>query len=84
MKRNTQELTIKNRIPEDTLNDKAQNELNKIKDIEKTVDRENLVFRAINYTYSFKNFQKINFWQRHLLLLTGITLKESDGDQSNL
>ena len=33
-------------IPEDILNDEAKNELNKIKEIEKTVDREKLIYRA--------------------------------------
>ena len=34
LKSNTQELTIKNIIPEDILNDEAKNQLNKIKEIE--------------------------------------------------
>ena len=34
LKSNTQELTIKNIIPEDVLNDEAKNELSKIKEIE--------------------------------------------------
>ena len=33
-------------IPENILNEEAKNELNKIKEIEKTVDRENFVYRA--------------------------------------
>ena len=37
----TQKLTIKEAISENTLSKKAKNELNKIKKIEKTVDREN-------------------------------------------
>ena len=40
-------------IPEDILNDEAKNELNKIKEIEKTVDREKLIYRESEYTYSF-------------------------------
>ena len=35
LKPNTQELAIKNMIPEDILNDEAKNELNKIKKVEK-------------------------------------------------
>ena len=53
LKPNTQELAIKNMIPEDILNDEAKNELNKIKEIEKTVDREKLIYRESEYTYSF-------------------------------
>ena len=44
-------------IPQDVLNDEAKNKLNQIKEIEKTLDRENLVYRASEYPYSFKNFQ---------------------------
>ena len=38
----TQKLTIKDAIPENKLSKKAKNELNKTKEIEKAVDRENL------------------------------------------
>ena len=31
--------------PEDILNDEGKNELNKIKEIEKTVDREKIIYR---------------------------------------
>ena len=44
-------------IPENTLNEEAKNELNEIKEIEKTVDRENLYYE---YTYNFQNFCTIN------------------------
>ena len=50
---NTQELTIENIIPEDVLNDEAKKEMDKIMEIEKTADRENLIYRASEYTYSF-------------------------------
>ena len=53
LKPNTQELAIKNMIPEDILNDEAKNELNKTKEIEKTVDREKFIYRESEYTYSF-------------------------------
>ena len=37
----TKNLSIKDAIPENTLSEEAKNELNKIKEIEKMVDREN-------------------------------------------
>ena len=47
-------------IPKSALNnDEAKKELDKIKEIGKTVDKEKLVYRASEYTYSFKNFQTI-------------------------
>ena len=55
---NTQELTIKNIIPENILNDEAKNEMDKISRIEKTVDREKLAYKASGYTYMFQKFQK--------------------------
>ena len=76
LKPNTQKLTIN-----DAILDEAQNELNKIKEIEKIVDRENLVYRTNKYTYDFKNVRKINTFG----IDNGkITLKEADKDQNSL
>ena len=53
-------LTIEDVIPKNALNnDEAKKELDKIKEIEKNVDREKLVYKTNEYTYSFKNFQTI-------------------------
>ena len=41
----TQKLSIKDAILENTLTEEAKNELNTIKDIEETVDRENLYYK---------------------------------------
>ena len=80
---NTQELTIKNIIPENILNDEARKEIAKISEIEKTVDREKLVYRTSEYTYSFQNFRTIRTFGRDIY--NGeITLKEADEDQSSL
>ena len=46
LKPNTQKLTTKDAIPENTLTEEPKNELNKIKDIEKMVGRENLIYRT--------------------------------------
>ena len=43
---NTQELTIKNIIPENILNDEAKKVIDKISKTEKTVDREKLAYKA--------------------------------------
>ena len=66
-----------------TLTEEARNEHNKIKEIGKTVDREDLVYRRNEYTYSFKNFRTINTLSREIYNGT-ITLKEADKDQSSL
>ena len=65
------------------MNDKAKKEIDKISEIEKTVDREKLVYRASEYTYSFQNFRIIRTFGRDIY--NGeITLKEADDDQSSL
>ena len=67
-------------IPENTLSEEAKYELNEIKEIEKIVNKENLVYRTNEYTYNFKNFQTINTFGRDIY--NGIiTLKEADKDQ---
>ena len=79
----TQILTIKDAIPENTLSEEAKNELNKIKEIEKTVDRENLYYQTNKYTYNFQNFQIISTFGRDIYNGT-IIKKEADEDQSDL
>ena len=59
LKSNNQ-LTIEDVIPKNALNnDEAKKELDKIKEIEKNVDREKLIYERNECTYSFKNFQTI-------------------------
>ena len=56
LKSNNQ-LTIEDVILKNVLNnDEAKKELDKIKEIEKNVDREKLIYVTNDYTYSFKNF----------------------------
>ena len=63
--------------------DEVKKDMDKIMQIGKTVDRENLVYRASEYTYSFNNFQAIAIFCRDVY--NGkITLKETDNDQANL
>ena len=79
----TQELTIKNIIPENIISDECKKEMDKIVKIEKTVDREELIYRVSEYTYSFQNFQTIKTFGRDIY--SGkITLKDADEDQASL
>ena len=80
---NTKEVRIKNIIPENILNEEAKKEIDKITEIEKAVDREKLVYRASEYTYSFQNFRTIRSFGRNIYN-GDITLKEADEDQSSL
>ena len=52
-------------------------------EIEKSVNRENLIYRASEYIYSFKNFKTIKTFGRDIYN-DEITLKEADNDQENL
>ena len=61
------QLTIEDVIPNDALNNnEAKKELDKIKEIEKNVDREKLIYETNEYTYSFKNFQTIKTFGRDI------------------
>ena len=49
LEHNIQKLTIKDAIPENRLSEEAKNELSKMKEVEKTVDREKLVYETNKY-----------------------------------
>ena len=58
LKSNNQ-LTIEDVIPKNALiNDEATKELDKIKEIEKDVDRQKLIDETDEYTYRFKIFKQ--------------------------
>ena len=83
-KSDNEKLTIEDVIPKSALNnDEAIKELDKIKEIEETIDREKLVYRASEYTYSFKNFQIIRTFGRDIYE-GKITLEEVNIDKDNL
>ena len=70
-------------VPQDILDDEAKNEKNKIKQIGKTIDRENLVYRVSEYKDSFKNFRTIKTFGKYIY--NGeITLKGANHNQINL
>ena len=78
------QLTIEDVIPKNSLNnDEAKKELDKIKEIEKNVDREKLVYETSKYTYSFKNFQIINTFATDIYE-GKIAIEEADEYQINL
>ena len=64
-------------------NDEAKEEFNKIKEIEKNVDKEKLFYKSNKKKYNFKHFQTIRTFGEDIY--NGeITLEEADIDQSNL
>ena len=61
------QLTIEDVIANVALNNnEAKKKLNKIKEIEKKLDREKLIDETNEYTYSFKNFQTIKAFGRDI------------------
>ena len=71
-------------IPKNALNnDEAKKELDKIKEIEKNVDREKLVYETNEYTYSFKIFRTIKTFDRDIYE-GKITIEEADKYQTDL
>ena len=74
------QLTIEDVIPKN--NDEAKKELHKIKEIEKNVDREKLIYGKDEYKYSFKNFQTIKTFGRDIYE-GKITIKEADEYEAN-
>ena len=77
LKSNNQ-LTNEDVIPENALNnDEAKKELDKTKEIEKNVDREKLIYKTNEYTYSFTSFQTIKTFGRDIYE-GKTTIKEAD------
>ena len=83
LKSNNQ-LTIEGVIPKNALNnDEAKKELDKIKDVEKNVDREKFIYEKNEYIYSFKNFQTIKTASRDIYE-GNITIEEANEYQTSL
>ena len=83
LKSNNQ-LTIKDVTPKNALNnDEPKKELDKIKEIEKNVDRKKLTYETNEYTYSFKNFQTIKTFGRDIYE-GKITIAETNEYQTDL
>ena len=78
------QLKIEDVIPKNALNnDEAKKELHKIKEIEKNVDREKLIYETDEYTYSLKNFQTIKTFGRDIYE-GNLMIKEADEYQADL
>ena len=82
--KSNKQLTTEDVIPNDALNNnEAKKELDKIKEIEKSVDREKLTHKTNEYTFSFEDFQAIKTFGRDIYE-GKITIKEADEYQRDL
>ena len=86
LKSNNNELEIKNKdiIPESAFtSDESRKELDKIKDIEKNVDGEKLIYKTNKHTYDFRKFNTMRTFGEDIY--DGkITLEEANESQSDL
>ena len=81
---NKSEIKDEDIIPESAFaGDESRKELNKIKEIEKTVDREKLIYKTNKHTYDFRKFNTIRTFGEDIYDRK-ITLKEADERQSDL
>ena len=81
---NKLEIKDKDIIPESSFaNDESRNELNKIKKMEESIDREKLVYKTDRHTYDFRKFNAIRTFGKDIY--NGkITLEEVHESQSDL
>ena len=83
LKSNNQ-LTVEDVIPKSpSNNDEAKKELDKIKEIQKNVDRVKLLYEKNEYTYSFKDFQTLRTFGKDIYD-SAITIKGADEYQNDL
>ena len=64
------EIKDKDIIPESSFtNDESRKELNKIKEIEETFDREKLVYKPDKHTYDFRKFNTIKTFGKDIYIM---------------
>ena len=63
------------------INDEAEKGIDKIKEIENSIDREKLIYKSNKYTYDFRNFQTIRTFGEDIYK-GEITFEEADEDLS--
>ena len=71
-------------VPKNALNNnEAKKDLDKIKEVEKNIDREKLIYETDECKYSFKKFQTIKTFRRDIYE-GKITIKEADEYQADV
>ena len=74
---------IKDFIPTENVNPEIINEIKKIEEIEKKVDRNNMVYKGTNKTYDFRNFKTIRAFGNEIRNNV-ISLDTANIEQANL
>ena len=86
LKPHAQQLTIRDVIREDQLmerREKNKNETEKIKDIEKMINREDSIFETNKHIFNFQQFETIRSFAKNIFG-GKFTLHNADESQSNL
>ena len=78
-----QQLTVKDAIPEDQLNEEAKKEIEKIKEIEKMVNREDLTFETNKHVWNFQQLWSLRSFAKSIFDDEN-TLNYANKDQSSL
>ena len=76
-------IPIKDFIPKENLNPEIINEIKRIEEIEKNVDRNKMVYKGTNETYDFRNFKTIRAFGNEIRNNI-ITLDTANLQQANL
>ena len=78
-----QQLTVKDAIPECHLNEESKNEIDRVKEIEKMVNREDLSYETRKCVNNFQLFQSIRSFVKKFFA-GKIDLNNADRDQNDL
>ena len=78
-----QQLTVKDAIPEDQLNEEAKKEIEKIKEIEKMVNRKDLTFETNKHVWNFQQLWSLRSFAESIFDDEN-TLNYANKDQSSL
>ena len=73
---------IKDFIPTENLNPEIINEIKRIEEIEKKVDRNRMAYKGTNKTYDFRNFKKIRAFGNEIR--NNISVNTANIEQANL
>ena len=76
-------MSIKDYIPTENLNPEIINEIKRIEEIEKNVDRNKMVYKGTNKTYDFRNFKTIHTFGNEIRNNI-ISLDRANIEQANL
>ena len=75
--------SIKDFIPIENLNPEVINEIKRIEEIEKHVDRDKMVYKSANKTYDFRNFKTIRTFGNKIRNNV-ISMTTANNEQANL